>query len=69
MERDSDGFTGWMDLSKVNDLALVPDDVEMIIMFNSEAVTRAKQKEVDKWKRHKVYEEVEDNGQDTMSAR
>ena len=69
VEKDSDGSKGWMDLSKVNDLSVVPDEVEMIIMFNSEAVTKAKETELKKWKANSVYEEVENSGQKLMSVR
>ena len=50
--KDSDGSKGWMDLSKVNDLSVVPDDVEMIVMFNSEAVMQAKHEEIKNWKKN-----------------
>ena len=69
VERDSDGTKGWLDLSKMNDLSIVPDNVEMIVMYNSEAVTQAKHNEIRKWREHNVYEEVEDIGQKRMSVR
>jgi len=40
----------------------------MIVMFNSEAVTKAKEEEIKKWKENDVYEEVENRGQKLMSA-
>ena len=69
VERDSDGNQGWLDLSKVNDLEVVPEDVEMVVMFNSEAVAKAKQEEIEEWKKYDVFKEVEDRGQKTISVR
>ena len=69
VEKDSDGSIGWMDLSKVKDLSVVPENVEMIVMFNSESVTHAKHKEINEWKKNDVYEEVENRGQKVMSVR
>ena len=69
VEKDSDGSKGWMDLSKVNELSIVPENVEMIVMFNSEAVTQAKHEEIKNWKKNEVYEEVENRGQKTISVR
>ena len=69
IKRDSDGWQGWLDLSKVKDLSVVPDSIEMIILFNSNEVAIAKEKEIQNWMENDVFEEVEDKKQKAITVR
>ena len=53
----------------LRDLEEVPEDVEMIVFFNTDEVTAAKEKEFISWRENDVFEEVENCGQDTISVR
>ena len=70
LKKDSDGDIGWVDLQ--NDFSsweVIDDDMEMLILFNSEDVLCAKDNEITNWQNNNVYEEVEDVGQDAISVR
>ena len=69
IKNDSDGNIDWYNLDNLSELKTVPDDVEMFIMFSSEEVIAAKNKEIENWRENDVYEEVEDRGQESMSVR
>ena len=69
IERDSDGWQGWLNLRSLNDLSAIPDETEMIILFNSNAVSVAKEKEIQNWKENDVFEEVEDRRQKAITVR
>ena len=70
VERDTDGSIGYLDFGKeLTDWEIVPDEEELLVLFNSEDVMVAKQKEIENWKRNEVFEEVENAGQSTISAR
>ena len=43
LQRDIDGSIEWIDLKEVNSLTAVPNDQEMIVMFNSDDVINAKE--------------------------
>ena len=43
----------------------MPDNVEMLVMYNSEEVCVAKEKEIQIWTQNNVYKEIED----TVSVR
>lgn len=67
---DSDGSISWTDLEKdFSNWKIVDDDAELLVLFNSEEVLRAKENEVTNWKDNSVYEEVEDIGQRALSVR
>ena len=67
---DADKEVSWYDLRKdFSDLKVVPDEVEMVILFNCEDVMNAKQSEIQNWKDNNVYKEVDNNGQDVISVR
>ena len=70
IKKDTDNSVAWFDLQKdFNDLQEVPDDVEMLVFFNSEDVKIAKENELRNWEDNNVYEEVEDCGQPAISMR
>ena len=69
IKSDRDGATTWIDMDKVNDLKIVPDTEERVVMFSSNDVCIAKEKEIDNWLENEVYEEVEDIGQECISVR
>lgn len=63
-----DGTSRWIDLSKVTEYREIQDDEEILMTDNYNNVA-AKKKELDLWKRNRVYIEVEDNGQKTITSR
>ncbi|KAK4319794.1 hypothetical protein Pmani_009312 [Petrolisthes manimaculis] len=67
---DSDGGVSWVDLKKdFSTWKIVDDDTELLVLFNTEEVLRAKEKEISNWRDNEVYEEVEDVGQGALSVR
>ena len=69
IENDSTGWRGWINMESIKDLQLVSEEFQMVILFNSSEVAKAKEEELRNWIRNKVFEEVEDNGQRTISVR
>ena len=69
VKKDSDGSIDWINLDQLDGLKNVPDNVEMLVMYNSEEVCVAKEKEIQNWRQNDVYKEVEDEGQVTVSVR
>ena len=68
--RDTDGSTGYIDFANAfSEWEIVADEQELLILFNSEDVLSAKEKEIENWKENGVYEEVENIGQTTVTAR
>ena len=63
------GERGWMFMDRIQDLQLIPDETQMLIFFNSTEVIEAKEKEIENWIDNDVFEEIEDNGQQTISVR
>ena len=66
---DLTGRTHWVNMENIQDLTFVPDDTQMIVLFTSSDIRNAKDKEIAKWIFHNVFEEVEDEGQPTISVR
>ena len=66
---DQNGYQGCMDLSSINELSVVPDNTEMLVLFNNNAVAEAKDKELRNWIENDVFESVENLGQCAISVR
>ena len=67
---DADGSTSWADINKdFSEWEIIGDDVEMMVMFTSEEILAAKNREIKSWQEHDVYERVEDVGQTAVSVR
>ncbi|VDI23145.1 Hypothetical predicted protein [Mytilus galloprovincialis] len=60
-----------IDLRTVNDLKVVnqSDDLNEDVLLSDIDFTEAREAELDNWRKHNVYEEVEDNGQNCISTR
>ena len=69
VETDSTGWRGWVDMKNIKDLQLLPDESQIIILFNSAEVSKAKEMEIKNWIDNKVFDEIEDTGQHTISVR
>ena len=67
--RDSNGWQGWLNFNNLIDLSPIDDEIEMIILFNNDEVTVAKELEIQKWRDNEVYEEVVDVGQKIITVR
>ena len=63
------GSRGWVKMEGIQDLKLISDESQMLIFFNSTEVMEAKEKEIENWIDNDVFEEMEDNGQQTISVR
>ena len=63
------GWRGWYNLKHIKDLSAIPDDKEVTVLFSSNVVDQAKEKEIQNWRINDVYEEVEDRGQRVISVR
>ena len=63
------GWTGWYDLGQLSDLKEIPESLEMIILYNTDDVFNAKEKEIENWRKNGVYEEIEYTGQQLISTR
>ena len=67
---DCDGSVTWMDLgAEQGNWKVVDDDTELLVLFASDEVWCAKEKEIGNWQENDVYEEVEDVGQRALSVR
>ena len=70
LQKDSDGDIQWIDLEKdLLEYEVISDEVEMVVLFNTDSVMEAKRSEMNNWVKNDVYEEVENEGQDTISVR
>ncbi|CAL4059344.1 unnamed protein product [Meganyctiphanes norvegica] len=49
VQMDNDGWTGWFNLATLRELSEVNENIEMIILFSNDAVTVAKNKEIQTW--------------------
>ncbi|CAG2208260.1 unnamed protein product [Mytilus edulis] len=60
-----------IDLRTVNDLKVVnqSDDLNEDVLLSDIDFTEAREAELDNWRKHNVFEEVEDNGQNCISTR
>ena len=64
------GENKWLDLFRdVQKWKPLPDENDVLITYENNKVTEAKKKELDNWQSKKVYEEVEDKDQRTVSLR
>ena len=68
IERDN-GWRGWYDFKSLKDMSEIPDEREIPVFFNSDAVEQAKDAEMQNWRDNDVFEEVEDTGQGKISMR
>ena len=69
VQNASDGNIGWVNLDKdVTSWEILDDSTELLVLFNTNEVMAAKEKEIENWKRNGVYEEVEDVGQQSLSV-
>ena len=70
IQRDSDNSVQWYDIKKdFEDFDVVPDEAEMLVLFNTQDVMAAKDSEIKNWRENGVFEEVENEGQTAISAR
>ena len=69
MLKKTNGRKGWINMENIQDLTFVSDDSPMIILFSNGDVSRAKEKEITNWILNDVFEEVEDEGQPTITVR
>ena len=70
IKKDCDGSQDCLDFQ--NDLSewqIVDDHTEMLVFFNSEEISSAKDRELENWKNNCVFSEVDNNGQDVISVR
>ena len=70
IEKEPDNEVTWIDLFRcVEKWREVPDEEVNLLDNNKTDVLRAKHAEIEQWKRNDVFEEVEDEGQNTISVR
>ena len=69
VERDASGWRGWINLEKIKDLTFTSDDMPLIVLYNNQSIAKAKSDEIKNWIDNDVFEEVDDEGQPTISVR
>ena len=70
IEKEPDNEVTWIDLSRcVDKWREIPDEEVNLISNNKPEVLQAKHAEIEQWKTNNVFEEVEDEGQKTISVR
>ena len=69
IESDQDGYRGWFDMSVIKDLALIREEIEMVVLYNNDKTAEAKEKEFQSWLQNDVFEVVENKGQRYISVR
>lgn len=68
IERDN-GWRGWYDFKWLKDISEIPDENEIVVLFSSNAVEKAKQKEYQNLLDNDAIVEVDDIGQFVLSVR
>ena len=66
--RDCEGNEKWINLREYCDIRKI-EDKEEEVLWCEEDLEEAKEKEFQSWKENQVYEEVQDQGQTTVSLR
>lgn len=67
---DADGSIGSIDFeSDFQEWKSLPDNEEVLVCTNTEAISEAKEKEFHAWMKNDVFAEVEDEGQRSLSVR
>ena len=70
IRRDDNGECECVDLDRdVDNWRLIDNDEEVLILLNSNEVYKAKVSEIDNWNNNDVYNEVLDEGQNTISVK
>ena len=69
IESDQDGHRSWFDMSEIKDLTLIREEIEMIILYNNDKTSEAKEKELQNWIQNNVFEVVENTGQKYITVR
>ena len=70
LQKDSDGSIDWVDMDKdFTEWKMIPNEEEVLVLFNSDKVKAAKDSEMQNWIDNKVFSEVENIGQKTISVR
>ena len=69
VKKDKDGWQGWFNMKSLRDISVVDKETELVILFNSNAVAIAKEKEIQNWIDNNVFEEVEDRRQKAITVR
>ena len=68
--KKNDDCVSCYDIEKdFSELDILPDNNEMLVLYNSDDVSNAKEQEINNWMRNDVYEEVENIGQSVISLR
>ena len=66
----NDNSVEWYDFEKdIQDLCEVDDDEEVLMFFNDDRVMAAKDSEIENWQNNRVYTEVENKGQPSISVK
>ena len=70
LQKNANGSIMPVDLQNdFSEWEVLSEETEMLVLFNTEAVSAAKDKEVSSWQNNDVYEEVDDVGQEYISVR
>ena len=68
--KKNDNTVAWFDFGKdLTEIEVLPNEVELLVLFNSDDVILAKEQEIENWKTNDVYEEVDSNGETVISVR
>ena len=62
------GDKGWINLGDYTGVQTIEDE-EVLLGYENKNIIEAKEKELQSWRENNVYEEVEDVGQKSISAR
>ena len=68
-QHEGEGVCQSVDLSRVEELEILPEQTENIFVLNDISWSEAKKAEIRNWQQNSVYEEVDDEGQVCMSTR
>ena len=63
------GWRGWYNFRALKDLSVTPENSEVVVLFNSDAVDGAKDEEMESWIKNEVYTEVDYQGQKCLTTR
>ena len=63
------GCKDWINLREYKDIQKIDEGHEVLLGFEDDQISEAKEREIQNWIDNEVYDEVEDEGQKAVSAR
>ena len=69
IQSDKSGYQGRFDMNEAKDIEATGDDIEMVILYNSNKVAEEKGEEMDNWIANDILDSVDNEDKRYMSVR